>query len=184
MTSIFYAGVNLHILTEDKIETVRQFRNQESIRSQLVYSGVVSEQQQKEWFKKINPDKEIYFIASHVNHCFDFGMLYIKHMDSEKKCGESGGFICDQYVGTQFLAFKSTVMLNYYFFDILEYETMVTSCFKNNRAALRYNLSLGYKQTHELENGLLYFEMNKEDFEPMKARIYKTLSDSEVQFHY
>ena len=44
-------GITLSRLTEDKIETVRKWRNSEKIRQFMVYQKEITQEQQKQWFE-------------------------------------------------------------------------------------------------------------------------------------
>ena len=55
-------GIELHRLQESDIETVRNWRNADYIRDQMQYKEIISQEQQLEWFKKVNTVNNNYML--------------------------------------------------------------------------------------------------------------------------
>ena len=58
--------VSLELLTEDKIEMVRQWRNDPKIQQYMEYRDEITPEMQVKWFKKLNNGKDnFYFIIKY-----------------------------------------------------------------------------------------------------------------------
>lgn len=86
-------GVKLKRLTHDKIELLRQWRNDPKIQQYMIYRETITPEMQEKWFQKINNDHNFYFIIEYEGK--EIGCVNIKDVDYEKKCGEPGIFIYD-----------------------------------------------------------------------------------------
>lgn len=73
-------GVELHQLTEDKIELVRNWRNSDKISRYMEYREYITIEMQKQWFTKINQsDNQFYFIIMVDGK--EIGLINIKNVD-------------------------------------------------------------------------------------------------------
>ena len=61
-SSISKYDVDLHRLTKDKIEEVRQWRNDPKISQFMEYRDYITPEMQDAWFKRIDNDRNYYYI--------------------------------------------------------------------------------------------------------------------------
>lgn len=81
--------VSLELLTENKIEMVRQWRNDPKIQQYMEYRETITPEMQKKWFDKLNNGKDnFYFILQYKGE--DIGLINVKDIDYEKKLANQG----------------------------------------------------------------------------------------------
>ena len=101
MKSIKKYGVTLEKLTHQKIEIVRQWRNDPKIDKYMEFHEEITPQMQENWFNRINNDNNLYYIIQYEGN--DIGLINIKDLNDELTEGESGCFIYeDKYLNAIF----------------------------------------------------------------------------------
>ena len=93
-------GVTLRRLTHDKIEKLRQWRNDPKIQQYMNYREYITSEMQERWFQTINNDNNLYFIIEYEGK--EVGIINIKDIDYENKRGERGIFIYDDDLDAKF----------------------------------------------------------------------------------
>lgn len=136
-------GVILHRLTHDKIEMLRQWRNDPKIQQYMIYREYITPEMQEAWFQKINNDHNFYFIIEYEGK--EVGMINIKDVDYEKKTGEPGIFIYDDDLWNSDVGMRASFCFGDFVWDILGLESMYIHVVASNKRALEYNLFLGYE---------------------------------------
>ena len=75
--------VSLELLTENKIEMVRQWRNDPKIQQYMEYRETITPEMQKKWFDKLNNGKDnFYFIIQYKGE--DIGLINVKDIAYKK----------------------------------------------------------------------------------------------------
>ena len=69
-------GVTLRRMRASDIENVREGRNRDFVRRRHRHQALISQEQQKAWFKKVN-NKQNYFLVIQVGGR-DLGVVFIK----------------------------------------------------------------------------------------------------------
>jgi len=163
-------GVTLMRLTEDKIELVRNWRNDPKIVQFMEFKEFITPEMHLNWFHKINNDKNYFFIIEYDGK--ETGMINVKDIDNEE--GEAGIFIFDDYYLNSDLSFKSCVCLAEFCFETLKLKRMKAHILNNNKRAIQFNKFLGYKLSENQEGILnqLYY-LTKEDFNSKKERLIR-----------
>ncbi len=154
-------GVVLKRLTEDKIELVRNWRNDPKIQQYMFFREYITPEMQLNWFKKTNNEFNHYFIIEIEGK--EIGLANIKDVDYEKKEGEAGIFIYeDEYLdGTA--SYQISLAMSDFAYDTLGLVKQTAVIEKNNKRAIDYNLSLGAKIVVEEEN-VVSVEHLQEDY--------------------
>lgn len=171
-------GVKLKRLTHDKIELLRQWRNDPKIQQYMIYRETITPEMQENWFQRINNDYNFYFIIEYEGK--EIGCIDIKDVDYEKKCGEPGIFIYDDKYLNSDVAIRASFCLDTFVWDVLNLEYEYIHVVAANKRAVKYNEMLGYKICPEsVDEENLMFILSKEDARhPTKlvTRLKKILS--------
>jgi len=136
-------------IQEEDIELVRYWRNRPFIRNTMQFQEYITEEMQKEWFRKINNKYNYYFLIECENK--KIGLINCKDTN-EERIAEGGIFIWDkEYWFTPIPAFASLTMLEAIFEVFKSGDTSVITVLKNNLIALKFNQHLGYTIYYEDE---------------------------------
>lgn len=134
-------GVKLKRLTHDKIELLRQWRNDPKIQQYMIYRETITPEMQEKWFQKINNDHNFYFIIEYEGK--EIGCVNIKDVDYEKKCGETGTFIYDFNLHHTGVSYKAAMCLIDFVFDELKLDMVYFHVLKNNLRSTRFWAKMG-----------------------------------------
>jgi len=171
-------GVTLRRLMHDKIEVLRQWRNDPKIQQFMIYREHITPEMQEKWFEKINNDNNFYFIIEYEGR--EVGMINIKDVDYEKKTGEPGIFIYDEALWNSDVGMRASFCFGDFVWNDLGLEEMYIHVVASNKRALQYNLLLGYKIVpgyEDKENIMLVQTRHKAlNPSPKVERIKKVLS--------
>jgi len=168
-------GVLLQRLTLDKIEMIRNWRNDAKISQYMEFKEYITPEMQKKWFDKINNDDNYYFIIQVDNK--EVGLINIKDIDYNIKEGEAGIFIYDdEYLNSE-VAFKAVFVLFDYCFYKLKLEKIKAHILKTNKRAVKYNMSLGYKivDSNDINENQLY-SLKLDDYLEKRNKLLKFLN--------
>jgi len=134
--------VRLTLLTHDKIEMIRQWRNDYKIRQFMEYRELITPEMQESWFSKLNNGVDnFYWIIQYKGE--DVGLINIKDVDYNKMTGESGVFIyVDKYLNTD-IAYRAHLVMFDYVFNIIGLKYTYSHMLKSNPRAQRFALFLG-----------------------------------------
>lgn len=168
-------GVILKRLTEDKIELVRQWRNDPKISQYMEYREHITAEMQKKWFAKVDNGQNYYFIICYKGQ--EIGLTNVKDVDFAAKTGEGGIFIYeDSYLNTD-VPFRVIFALNDFCFDELMLESMVAHIMSDNKRAIDFNLLLGYKKSPETSSDAAKqtYTLMKNDYFKQRDRFAKVL---------
>lgn len=134
-------GVTLKRLTHDKIELVRNWRNNPKIQQTMFFQDYITPEMQEKWFSRINNENNYYFIVEYNNE--EIGLINIKDIDYEKKTGETGVFIYeDRYLGTD-ISYRAHLVMFDYIFEHIRLENTYAHIRKDNNIAIRFSIFLG-----------------------------------------
>lgn len=136
-------GIELHRVEYDDIELIRYWRNHPDIRKYMGYKKKISQNQQKEWFEKINNKLNYYFVIHYQNE--KIGVINCKDVNLEDRYGEGGIFIWDNEALNSFAPSLATILLMDVIFNRLEItDVSFIQILKTNQRAISYNKKLGY----------------------------------------
>lgn len=137
-------GVTLCRLTHDKIEMLRQWRNDPKIQQYMFYREYITPEMQERWFANLNQQRNYYFIIEYEGK--EIGMINVKNIDFEKKNGESGVFIYDDsYLNTD-VAYRAHLVMFDYMYEILKLDYTYSHMLDDNARAIRFAIFLGSKK--------------------------------------
>jgi len=167
-------GVRLERLSEHTIELLRNWRNQDHVRSQMEFQQVISEEQQIAWFRTIKESPTFIYYIIYVGQT-PIGMIHLSDLDVTKGTGHVGLFIGEpQFMGTGIALGASLLILNIAF-DQLKLIKLFAKVKKSNGAVIHYNKVLGFNNAHSLNDGFDLFELDREDFLGRKKHLEKLI---------
>ncbi len=168
-------GVKLVPLTGQKIEMVRQWRNDPKISECMEYREYITPEMQKRWFESICNERNYYFIVEYDNK--EIGMINAKNIDYKTMTNEGGIFIYDnKYLASDMPFLVSFCMIDFTE-NVLEMKRGIAHILRNNKQSIEFNKALGYvlqPGQENVENQLYYLE--KENYHKQRAYIKKVLS--------
>ena len=137
-------GMTLRRLTHDKIEMLRQWRNDPKISQYMFYRKYITPEMQERWFANLDKKCNYYFIIEYEGK--EVGCINIRAIDWEKKTGEPGMFIYDDdYLDSDVSVRASFCMTDWVWTDLqLDYLTIEVQ--RSNKRAMQMNLAYGYEE--------------------------------------
>ncbi|MFV0470787.1 MAG: GNAT family N-acetyltransferase; N-acetyltransferase [Paludibacteraceae bacterium] len=163
-------GVTLRRITVDKIEMIRQWRNDPKIVKFMEFKEFITPEMQEVWFEKINNEQNYFFLIIIDNQ--EIGLINVKDIDSRQLEGEAGIFIYDDNYYNSTASFQASFALYDFCFDTLRLDRVVAHILKENKRAIKFNKLIGYKIVSgqdDVKNQLYYlikseYQNVKKDF--------------------
>ena len=164
-------GLSYHRVTENDLETIRYWRNQEFIRSMMQFDQYITPEMQIEWFKKINNSLNYYFVI--VSNNQKIGLINSKNTEIDTRIAEGGIFIWEEtFWGTPVPVLASLTMLEAVFDVFQSGDASVINVRKENKKALIFNKLLGYQIYGEsLDKKCWRMKLEKYQFEKIKDKL-------------
>lgn len=144
-------GITLRRLTHDKIELVRYWRTNPKISQFLVYRGEITPEQQEKWFQKINNSNTDFYFIIEIGEK-EIGLINIKDIDYNEKCGEPGIFIWDDEYLNSDIPIKAMLALYDFCIESLNISKFIVHVLSDNKRAIRFNKGFGYKISDNQED--------------------------------
>ena len=172
-------GIELSVVTEDKIEKIRGWRNHPEIADVMLDKNKISSEEQKAWFQSLKEKQHcLYLLISYKNE--DIGMIYAQVGENLSltmaKSISPGLYIApDCKYKNSVLAFCPSLVFIDYLFKQGTCEELVAQVFEFNESAIRYNKMLGYQVAEVDEQGLLKMRLDRSNFEFAKKELSKIL---------
>jgi len=165
-------GVVLTRLTEEKIELVRNWRNDPKISQYMEFKEYITPEMQINWFRRIDNENNFYFIIEFEKK--EIGLINVRDIDYNEKVGEGGIFIYDDDCLNSDLSFRVGVLLNDFCFETLKLEKLKAHILNNNKRAIQFNKMFGYKIVDGQDdvNNQLYYLL-RSDYIEKKERIIR-----------
>ena len=164
-------GVTLSRLKKNDIELVRVERNSVAIKVWMHFRDVITPEMQTAWFESINNIYNSYFLIAYENQ--KVGLIHTKNQDFTQRTCEGGIFVWDQKLWGTGLSVLCSVMMTDFAFYIMRFRTIYAKVLRNNRAAQRYNRSLGYVPTRDIvsDEEIVWLELNEPAYAQRMERI-------------
>lgn len=175
-------GIQLISLKEEDIELVRVKRNSENIRNTMNYKEIITPEQQKIWFEKLNNaiyrgEKTSFYFVIHFQGS-KIGLINGKDIDNDSKTSEGGFFIWEEkYLGTLLPVMVSIITLDFSFL-INDFISNQIKVIKSNTKALNFNKLLGYEVVSE-DSDFFYLTLSKDKY-LKKSEGYRKIIGNET----
>lgn len=167
-------GITLTPLQESEIELVRFWRNSNEIKRYALQQETISQEQQRQWFASLQKKEDEYFIIRIDS--VPVGLIWFNRLDNSI---ETGFYIYDTSFQNTLTPYKIVTLFHRYLFDEKGIERISCKIMHNNPRAVRFNLSLGYR---EYEQCAAYnrYELSMEEYRRANAKISKLLLKESV----
>lgn len=167
MIYIHQYGVTLRSITLNDIETIRNWRNSEEVRKQMLFQNVINAKQQIEWYNQLDKKHNLYFIFN------EQGIIHLKDIDWMKKEAEAGIFTTK--VNAYVTNIAAIITLMDFAFYVLSFNLLKARVKKDAIQNIEMNKGLGYKIS-KMEGDCIYMHCKKEHYK-IEEKIRKWLID-------
>ncbi|MCX7744767.1 MAG: GNAT family N-acetyltransferase [Flavobacteriales bacterium] len=130
-------GISLQSVTENDLEIIRHWRNDESVLKHMLFQKKITQQEQIAWFKKLDKIHNLYFIYNRQ------GVIHLKNIDWELKEAEAGIFTTK--LEHSFINIGAIITLMDFAFYALSINQLHAKVNKLSIANITMNLQLGYR---------------------------------------
>lgn len=174
--------VILKEVCEDDIECIRQWRNDPGVSRYMLSQDIISAEQQRTWFNKIQrDDSQQHFVIHYKNQAIGVANIRACYSGESLKTAraiEPGLYIAREKYRNNILAFAPTLVLNDYCFEYLACKQLKAVVKGDNLAALNYNQKLGYQIEKHSESPveLIEIRLNKADYQQHTVQLKALLS--------
>lgn len=159
-------------LQEEHVQLLRDWRNEESNRKWLQYQEIISESEQLNWFRSLDPSNFQLFIIFHQEK--PIGEIHLKNIDLKLRSAESGIMMDPLAKGTG-MAFSASLLLLDYAFDQLELDQLLAKVNRENNEVKKYNEFLGFERIELRPDGFDYYRLDKSKYPEIRKRLTQFL---------
>ncbi|TQI70414.1 UDP-4-amino-4,6-dideoxy-N-acetyl-beta-L-altrosamine N-acetyltransferase [Gramella sp. Hel_I_59] len=139
------SDISLRLLEEKDIELVRKWRNSPEVSQYMHSVKLITEEQQKRWFEKMNQDdSSIYWIVEYENE--DLGLAYITDIDKTLSKCSWGFYLGNVNVRGKGIGKKITIHVCRYVFEELELNKLIAEIFKFNERVIHLTEKFGFRR--------------------------------------
>ncbi len=140
-------SIKLELINDSTMELLRQWRNQDDIRNQMVEQAIISPEQHLSWYNKVkHAQNQQHFVIYYKNQ--PVGAINIRSLNGENleksTDAEVGLYIAEDKYKGNILAFSPSLAINDYAFHQLGIKTLSSKVRQDNISAIKYNKQLGY----------------------------------------
>ena len=160
-------------MDEDDLEIVLQWRNSDHIRMYATTQDFISLETHTKWFENIKKKEDMYFIVMFDSQAV--GLVWANNFTTNS-C-ETGLYIYEKELQNSLLAYKISLTINDYLFNIKDLANINCEILHSNHRSSRFTLSLGYIQTAKSDL-LIHYKLTKSAFEKSFEKISKHLTKS------
>jgi RimJ/RimL family protein N-acetyltransferase len=165
-------NIELRLLDESMLETLRLWRNQENINQFMEYQKMISKEAQKKWYQQLSKKHNYYFII-HLD-VKAVGMIHLTKIENNQ--AESGMFIAEnEFQGTG-ISFNASLLVLDFAFDALGLHIIYAKVKNDNVVAQNYNKLLGFKLEKPLSDSFSNWILKRDDY-LIQREIIKKLID-------
>lgn len=161
--------ITLKPLEKKDIEMVRKWRNSEKIKRYALNQNHISKDQQETWFASLAQKEDEYFVIE--QHETPLGLIWFNKRDERV---ETGFYIYDETKQNSLMPYKIVTLFHDYLFNTKGFKTLTCKIQHNNPRAVRFNLSLGYRENTS-HNEYKRYTLSDEDYKKANTKILKLL---------
>jgi len=174
MSDLNKYNIILKKLSLDKIELIRNWRNDPKISQYMDFKEYITPEMQSAWFNKINNESNLYYIINYNDK--EIGLVYTKDINYIKKNAEAGIFIYDdEYLLTD-IGFRAQLCNIDYVFENLNLNYLYGYVMSFNKKAIRFSKALGYLiDENQDEEKKQRYTLTKDRYLEYKNKLLKLL---------
>lgn len=165
-------GVKLKRLTHDKIEMVRQWRNDPKISKYMRFREYITPEMQEKWFANLDPLKDFYFLIEYKG--YEIGVIDMKDIDYENRTGENGIYIYDDSVLCTDVSYRAFLLMCDYMFNVVGLHSTYGHVLNDNSKSIRFCIYLGCERCdtdNPTDSNCSCYSINKDNYFSNKNRI-------------
>ena len=163
--------ITLTKLDEGNLELLRNWRNTPQISNNMEFTGYITSEDQKVWFKNLCSETNYYFIIHYQNR--KIGLIHLNKFDHDKSSAHAGLFIAEnEFTGTG-ISLGASLLIMTYAFDELKLDTVYAKIKRDNLSAVKYNSELGFIFEKHLNESFSLYKTTKHDFLEKKSILIK-----------
>lgn len=167
-------GIELKPLSEETLELVRCWRNDEQTSRFMQFREQIIPADQLKWFQSI--ENAHYFVI--YTGTVPVGLIDLKKIDTEHKTAEAGLLIGNtDFVGTG-IALGASVLLLDFAFGELHLQTVRATISNQNNEAEQYNQLLGFVKTQSLDEQFNRWELQQSNYTQNRRKLVALLSSA------
>jgi RimJ/RimL family protein N-acetyltransferase len=165
----------LETLKPKDLETVRKWRNSESVNRNLIERSYINPQQQDLWYHSIMNEQNLYLIISYQNK--KCGLIYLTHIDWDKLSFETNIFIADEAFWDSVVPVYAALIVSDLFFFHFGFQTALSKFFKSNKRSGDFDTAFGFKIMGEgsEDKDLQFLYATRESYEFSTRKLRKNL---------
>lgn len=169
------AKFQIEPLTQNHLELVRFWRNQDSVRLNMEFQEVITAEMQLNWFRNLEQDSSRkYFVFS--QNLIPIGLVHLAEIDFSTKSAQVGLFVGNEkFHGTGSAIPASLYIMNLAFGE-LGLETLFAKVKSSNQQAIQYNSFLGFQWIKKASELFEVYALTKDQFvknQPRLEQIYR-----------
>ncbi|MBU0633340.1 GNAT family N-acetyltransferase [bacterium] len=161
--------ITLTPLGIQEIEMVRNWRNSDKVKRYALNQEYITPEQQLNWFISLQEKEDEYFVI-HVGD-ESVGLIWFNKRDETI---ETGFYIYDESRQNSLTPYKIVTLFHDYLFNQKKFAALTCKIMPDNPRAVRFNLSLGYKEIETFDTYKSYL-LTYEDYKKADAKISKLL---------
>jgi UDP-4-amino-4,6-dideoxy-N-acetyl-beta-L-altrosamine N-acetyltransferase len=165
-------GIELHSLTVNDLEMIRNWRNENFVRERMFFQEVISFEDQQKWFAQL--DETMVYLCIQYQNKF-IGLINVKNADWENGHGEAGIFIGVQHYLNSHIPMLAVLCLMDVFFEEFKFSKLIAHVRSDNKSALDFNKELGYT-IDIIENDLIELSVDYPSYFKHKAKLNHLLT--------
>lgn len=136
-------GITLNRLTFEDLELIRQWRNSEKIRRNMIFREEITPEMQQEWFRSIDNYNNFFYIIEYNGE--KIGLIDNKGTDWQAGSTQSGLFIYEEKYRETHIPVAASLILMQIGYGLLNVQETRIKVLKDNQKALNYNLYFGFE---------------------------------------
>ena len=161
--------ITLAPLEHKDIERVRVWRNSDEIKRYALNQEHITKEQQENWFASLAKKEDEYFVI-YLSET-PIGLIWFNKRDESI---ETGFYLYDATKQNSLTPYKIVTLFHDYLFNQKGFQTLTCKIMHDNPRAVRFNLSLGYKE-QESHDRYKSYALTFEDYKKADAKISKLL---------
>ena len=161
--------ITLTPLEHKDIEMVRAWRNSDEIRRYALNQEQITQEQQEAWFASLAKKEDEYFVIRVEEK--PVGLIWFNKRDESI---ETGFYLYDASRQNSLTPYKIVTLFHDYLFNSKGFKMLTCKIQHDNQRAVRFNLSLGYKESTSHDEYKSY-ALSYEDYKRADAKISKLL---------
>ena len=163
--------ITLISLTCKDIEMVRNWRNSDEVKRYALSQNYITKEQQEAWFESLQEKEDEYFVVKVQDE--PIGLIWFNKRDETV---ETGFYIYDESRQNSLTPYKIVTLFHEYLFNSKGFKALTCKIMPGNQRAVRFNLSLGYKEFKSDETYKSY-ALAFDDYKKADAKISKLLKN-------